>query len=121
MTADDFITYTGDSILQPPREWAPIGYSPTKFMIVLVTPNEEMRLAGAAERGGYLHQFAAMLKASPSAKSMHPDFRLQLSAWIDANKQAAINSPQHADWSNGVAEGVRIALELFDKHCGGVE
>ncbi len=118
MSESRFITYTGDTIMQPPREWAPIGYSPTKFRIVPVVPTEEMRLAGAAERGGYLEQFKAMLQASPSAQSMHPDFRLQLVAWVEANKQAAINSPQHADWSNGVAEGVRLALELFDKHCG---
>lgn len=113
-----FVEYTGDSVVQPPREWLPIGYSPTEFMIVPVKPTEEMRLAGAMERGGYIEQFAAMLQASPSPRSMQPDFRIQLTAWIEANKKAALNSPQCADWSNGVAAGVELALELFDKHCG---
>ena len=41
-------------------------------------------------------------------------FRAQLIAQVEANKQAAINSPQCADWSNGVAQGFQEALIYLD-------
>lgn len=41
-------------------------------------------------------------------------YRAQLVAQIEANRQAAINSPQCADWSNGVAKGFEMALEYFN-------
>lgn len=31
----------------------------------------------------------------------------------DANEQAALNSPQYADWSNGVATGIRVAIDTL--------
>lgn len=35
---------------------------------------------------------------------------MQLVAWVEANKEAAIRSPQCSDWSNGVASGCDMAL-----------
>jgi hypothetical protein len=32
---------------------------------------------------------------------------------IEANRQAASNSPEHANWSNGVAEGLKLALDGY--------
>jgi len=34
---------------------------------------------------------------------------------IKSNKQAAINAPQCADWSNGVAAGLERALEIINE------
>lgn len=50
-----------------------------------------------------------------SAPTPHVNYRLQLVAWIKANEQAAQNSPQNAQWSKGVAAGVKLALDLLDK------
>jgi hypothetical protein len=35
---------------------------------------------------------------------------------IKANKRAAINSPQSAEWSNGVAAGLKVALKYLQNH-----
>lgn len=42
------------------------------------------------------------------------NYRNQLIAQISANEQAAINSPQCADWSSGVAHGFQLSLDYFD-------
>lgn len=48
------------------------------------------------------------------------NYRNQLIAQINANEQAAINSPQCADWSNGVARGFQLSLDYFDaSRCTG--
>jgi len=41
--------------------------------------------------------------------------RYAIIANIKSNRQAAINSPQDATWSNGVAEGLEIALKFLTK------
>jgi hypothetical protein len=41
--------------------------------------------------------------------------RKMLAENIESNRQAAINSPQNADWSNGVAMGLEIALESLTR------
>lgn len=38
---------------------------------------------------------------------------LAIEAQALANEEAALRSPEWADWSNGVAEGLRIALNLL--------
>lgn len=38
---------------------------------------------------------------------------LAIEIQILANEEAALRSPQCADWSNGVAKGLRIALDLL--------
>lgn len=50
-----------------------------------------------------------------STSTLPINYRLQLVAWIEANEQAAKRSPQSAQWSNGVAAGVKLALDLLDK------
>lgn len=41
-------------------------------------------------------------------------YRRQLIAQVDANRAAAIQSPQCAEWSNGIAQGFQEALDYFD-------
>jgi len=43
----------------------------------------------------------------------HANYERFLRANIELNKQAALNSPQHATWSLGVSAGYQAALEGF--------
>ena len=48
-------------------------------------------------------------------KNKIADMEKMLIENIKSNKQAAINSPQCADWSNGVAAGLEKALKFLQE------
>ena len=42
--------------------------------------------------------------------------RASIDANAESNRQAAINSPQCADWSNGVAKGLELAKSFISEN-----
>jgi molecular chaperone GrpE (heat shock protein) len=52
-------------------------------------------------------------------KAINAEYLETLLTLADANEQAARNSPQCADWSNGVAKGMRVAGDTLTEMLKG--
>jgi len=58
-------------------------------------------------------------RRSSSACSAIKQSILEMEARREANKKAAVNSPDCATWSNGVAAGLNIAIKILKQNVQG--